>query len=382
MWRNGRLPFPHSRILLLYCRHYGYIHVPKKKPPHILGPSKLWRKCFVVHPLTEISDPLTKYQWLTKSVLIEGLPQSVTSQVLPSESIVNDFKERAFEVCAYQIHKSHRGRGMYNHDTVSGVLQSILASVWPLASDFRHLRSSHMTFKPNIESYWRRNGENFITRTQPLYVLHTNMGLGLFCEVDFVGEGLPPVQYSPLHLNLFKHSFDQILPFGGSRKFSPFTLAHTVFVVDRKNHTSELIHTHGLIQLFSQSTAAAVQNGFKIDYNLPYPLVTQGIITDGKKFTFVCFQLNTLDLRRESDENRCNVFWAGPTLDLFDKVVHSEGLIGFNESCAELIFKFLLHRPIRKRLRQWGGRGRALPRYKLETDGQELSPITQINSNC
>ena len=36
------------------------------------------------------------------------------------------------------------------------------------------------------------------------------MVLGLFCQPDFVAEGLPPVQYSTLHLRLFKHSFDQI----------------------------------------------------------------------------------------------------------------------------------------------------------------------------
>lgn len=331
----------------------------------------------MVRPQTEIADPLTKYQWLTKSVLIKDLPGSITSRSISNSSVIDDFEERACDFLAYQVRKPHNGRGLYSPDTVMGLLQSTLTSIWPLASEHWHLRSSHFAFKPWIESYWRRNGENYISRTEPLYIMQTNMALGLFCESDYVGEGLSPVHYSPLHLGLFKRGFDQILPFGGIRRFSPFTLAHTVFMLDQKNNTSESLYTHGLIQLFAQSAAEAVQNGFKIDCDLPYPLATQGIVTNGKKFTFVCFQLNTLDLQKDSDGGKCNVFWAGPILELFDGVVAGEKLENFNRGCAELIFKFLLHEPIRKRLRQWGGRNKAMATYKIPSDGHKLSPTAQ-----
>ena len=62
------------------------------------------------------------------------------------------------------------------------------------------------------------------------------------------------------------------------------------------------------MQLFAQSAAEAahVQNGFKIDED---PLVNQGILTDGQTFTYVCFQLNTLNFRKESDDSGIsNVF--------------------------------------------------------------------------
>lgn len=368
-----------TRVLLGCWRHYGYIHVPQKKPPHILGPATIWRKCFVVQPFTEISDPLTKHQWLTKSVLIKGLPECITSQTLPSdESVLTSFEERACDFLAYQIRKPYGGRGPLSPSAVSGLLQSVLASVWPLAPDYWHLRSSHMTPQPNVECYWRRNGENYISHTQPLYILHTNMALGLFSASDYVGDGLPPVEYSPLHLSLFKHTFDQILPFGGSRRFGPYTLAHTLFILDKKNVFPENLYTHGLIQLFSQAAAEAVQNEFKLDRDLLYPLATQGIITNGKKFTFVCFQLNTLDLQKDSSSTKHNIFWAGPSLDLYEEVNAGKGLVNFNRDCAELVVKFLLHQPIRKRLRQWGGGSRAMPRYKMYTDAQELSPNGSI----
>ena len=331
----------------------------------------------MVKNLPEVTDPLVKHQWLTKSVLEEGLPLSITSHSLPSDSLISDFQERACDHLAFQVRKPYNGRGPCSPATVSGLLQSTLASIWPLASEdkYRHLRGSHMTPQPEVESYWRRDGESYISHTEPLYIFHTNKALGLFCESDYVGRGLPPVQYSPLHLGLFQHSFNQILPFGGSRRFGPFTLAHTVFVMDQKNFTAEAFHTHGLIQLFSQSAAEAVQNGFKVDEDLPYPLVTQGIVTNGKRFTFVCFQLNTLNLRKDSDDGKCNVFWAGPSLELYSDVVPGKGLQDFNTECVELILKFVLHPPIRARLRQWGGRSRAMSRCNLETKGMELAPV-------
>ena len=331
----------------------------------------------MVHPHTEIVDPLIKHQWLAKSALVRDLPECITSMSLPNESVVNDFEERACDFLAYQVKKKPFWKGVYSCDFIEGLLQSVLTSVWSVGNNFHHISNSHITLKPNLETYWRRNGENYISRTQPLFVLHTESGLGLFCDMNFIGDGLSPVQYTPLHLGLFKRSFDQILPFGGCRRFAPFSMAHTTFMIEQKNCTPEQLYTHGLIQLFSQSAAEAVQNGIKIDDDLPYPLVTQGIVTNGKKFTFVCFQLNTLNLQKDSADEKSNVFWAGPILDLFDSVDVGKGLVNFNRSCAELIIKFVLHKPVRKRPRQWGGQGRAMAVYKVPTDGQQLSPLSQ-----
>jgi hypothetical protein len=234
-----------------------------------------------------------------------------------------------------------------------------------------------MTLKPKVEAYWRRNGENYISQVEPLYIMHTNMALGLFCQPDYVGDGLAPVQYTPLHFGFFKRSFDQILPFGGSQSFGPFTLAHTLFMVDEKRWNTSYAHTQGLVQLFAQTAANTVQSRFKLDRDLEYPLTTQGIVTDGKRFTFVCFQLNTLNLQKGSEDNgKYNVFWAGPSLDLYRDVVVGKKLVGFNRDCARLIFKFLLHQPVRRRPRLMGGRSKAMPRYKMASDGMQLSPLT------
>lgn len=363
---------------ILSCRQYGYVHVPQKKIPHILGPGWLWRKCFIVHPCTQTPDPLTKYQWLTKSVVIHDLPEQILSLKAPDDSVLGDFQRRATDFIAFQV-CSHPRWLPFTSLEMSSFLQSCLASAWSLGNHYDHLVQSHLTYSRSVKSYWRRNGDNFLCISDPLYILRTTKALGLFHKPDFQArEGtIPPLQYKPSHLGLFEHSIDQILPSGGIQSRSPFPMAHTLFVHDHKSQNVEQLYAHGLMQLFAQTAAEAVQNGFKLDEDLPYPLVNQGVLTDGQAFTFLCFQLNTLDFRKESEESGVNnVFWAGPSLKLYENIHQGEGVEGFNDTCAGLLLKFVLNKPIRQRPRLWGYGKLALSERRLRTDGHQLSPLT------
>ncbi len=342
-----------KRWLLLSCtRSYGYVHVEKKKPPHILGPGWLWRKCNVVHPHTKAVDPFTKYQWLTKSVSIQGLPDKIQNIQIPNESITDDVIKRAEEYLVFQDH--NRPNYRIPELKISGLIQSTLASVWPLANEYAHLRESHLTFEPTVECYWRRDGHNFICQNTPLHILHTAHGLDLFCEPDAQLGAIPPIKFLPSSLGVFKRSFDQITPFGGCRRHGPFPMAHTLFTTYRSCVNNEQLLAHGLIQLFAQAAGEGVHKGFKLDQPVPFPLVNQGIVTDGQYFTFVAFQLNTLDFRQDSSDTRHNVFWAGPTMRLYDNVIPGDKLEGVNKSCASLIVRFLLNRPEEMRkIRNW-----------------------------
>lgn len=368
-----RLHVPPTTVLS--CRQYGYVHVPKKKIPHILGPGWLWRKCFIVHPQTQTLDPLTKYQWLTKSVVVNDLPDQILSMPPPEQSLLDDYLKRAEEFLAFQIHNRQTEHGLpFTKLEMSSFFQSTLASLWFLGNQYDHLSQSHLTYCRDVKCYWRRNGDNYLCVPTPLYMVRTMKALGLFCRPDFQGDTIPPLQYKPSHLGLFEHSVDQILPSGGAQSRSPFPMAHTLLVHDHGSHSVEQLHAHGLMQLFSQAAAEAVQNGFKIDEQLPYPLVNQGILTDGKTFTFVCFQLNTLDLRKDSDSDGVNnVFWAGPSLKLYERVERGRGVEEFNESCAGLLLKFLLNEPVRQRPRLWGYGRHALSKRRLSMEGQELA---------
>ena len=352
--------------------------MPPKKVPHILGPGWLWRKCFIVHPRTQTVDPLTKYQWLTKSVVVDGLPEQLLSATpeSPEDSVLRDFQTRAEEFIAFQVCSHPRSRPFTKLELCS-FFQSTLASLWSLGNQYNHIIQSHLTYSRSVKCYWRRNGDNFLCISDPLYVLRTRKALGLFCEPDFQGTtAIPPLHYEPFHLGLFEHSVDQILPSGGVQSRSPFPMAHTLFIDDHNSRNVEQLHAHGLMQLFAQSAAEAVQNGLKLDEDLPYPLVNQGVLTDGQTFTYVCFQLNTLDFRKKAEESKVNnVFWAGPSLKLYESVQEGEGVEGFNDACARHLLRFVLNAPIRQKPRLWGYGRHAMSQGRLRTEGQQVSPL-------
>ena len=330
----------------LSCRHYGYVHVPKKTPPHLLGPGGIWRKCFVVHPHTQTLDPLTKYQWLTKTSVVQGLPEDITSIKLPGEALLTEFEVRARETLVCQI---SRDRSRPSRSKVgNGLLQGVLASLWTLGQ--HHLAHSSLTFDPKVECYWRKDGVNFLCISNPLFLFHTASPLELFCDPEFNGgKGIPPVEYKPFHLGLFEHSFDQIQPFGGCKRYSPYSFPHTVISFDNKSRTRDQFLAHGLMQLFSVTAARTVQNGYPLEKDLHYPLAAQGVLTDGRQFTFMSYQLNTLNLNQVAEEEaRQNVLWAGPTLELYQDIELGEGFKGFNVECCRLLLQCMLHIPQRK----------------------------------
>ena len=317
-------------------RNYGYVHVPKKRPPHLLGFGSEWRKCFVVHPHSQTTRPLEAYQWLSGSVLQEGLPASLPPVECGDEELT--FFEERLET-AFEEQGQRWGKGRKGVEKVCNVLASSMLGLW--MSGAEHLRMASLTMVPRVESFWRCEGSNFLCVTHPLFILHCTQPLALFSDPTHCYETLHPPVDQPRHLGLFEHCFDQITPFAGCHRFSPTCFTHTLFSADLRTHSREQLLAHGLIQLFSQSTADCLQNGFPLDSDLAHPLSLQGVLFTGQQLTFLGFQLNTLDLRNR-EEGRRNVLWVGPTLELF-----SGG--GVNRKCSELLWQFLMHTPSRKR---------------------------------
>ena len=349
-WISGRrLPCPR----LPHFRSYSYAHKPKPKAPHLLGPCWNWRMCYRVHPACgiRIPRPLEKYQWLTKSSVICSLPEDIQSKPPFSSEYIDDFRLRATEFFAKQEHR--KKHGFTSLEVTDGLFQSLLPTAWTLGSEFPHLLKSSLAHKPKVEAFWKRCGFNFHCTAHPSYILHSDTALELFHpDVHFKGnESIPIGFFHPKSMDLYLRGFNQIRPFCGYKRGSSFTFCHTVLVADSNSKSREYFLAHGLMSLFSQSVAQALQYGYKLGKDLEVPLVTQGIVTNGRKFTFVCFQLNTLDM--EHDMGTWNVFWSGPTLDLFEKT-HKQELVGFSEECSQLFLKFMTNAPTRSNPKQTG----------------------------
>ena len=311
-------------------RSYGYVHVPKKRPPHLLGFGSEWRKCFVVHPHSQSPRPLEAYLWLSGSEVVEGLPENLPAAEGGAEELAL-WEERLEAAAAEQGPKGVEGAGQ--------LLSSALLGLWMGGAE--HLRTGSLTRGPRVESYWRCAGTNYLSITHPLFILNCTRPLPLFTDPAHCQDPLPPVVEHPCYIGLFEHSFDQITPFPGCHRYSPTAFAHTIFSADLRARSQEQLLAHGLLQLFTQSCAECVQNGYPFDQDLTHPLSLQGVLTNDHQLTFLAFQLNTLDIGGRGPGRR-NVLWVGPTLELY-----SGGRV--NRECSELLWRFLMHTPDRER---------------------------------
>lgn len=78
------------------------------------------------------------------------------------------------------------------------------------------------------------------------------------------------------------------------------------------------------------------------------PFVSQAVITDGKYFAFFCYQLNTLALTVQADQNnpRKNICWGTESKPLYE-AVEGNNVKGFNDEILLQLVQFLLNRPER-----------------------------------
>ena len=350
---------PLPKAVFSNARWYGYVHVPKKKPRHVLGPGGAWRKCFVVHPTSETLDSLLKYQWLTKTATVGELPDSFSFKKV-DETLLEDFERRAAEALAFQRPPKTRDR-LEPHQAL---LQSLLASVWGCGENYPHLLQSHFLFEPKLECYWKRFGVNYITQPRPLFSLHTAQPLELFSSPQFTGDNSPPpIHYQPSHMGLFERSFDQIAVSGGCRRHSPFPFAHTLLLHSQQRNSLVQTDTLALTNLFAQTAGHTVQDGYPFNKHLHFPLSIQAVVSNGELFSFYCYQLNTLNLTPEDNkitrssntlDDRMNILWIGPKMRLYKEINRGIGLVGFNPECASLLLQFFFNDRFREKPEQSG----------------------------
>lgn len=74
--------------------------------------------------------------------------------------------------------------------------------------------------------------------------------------------------------------------------------------------------------------------------------MSQAVITDGKYFSYFCYQLNTVALSVEADSNnpRKNLIWGTESLKLYDGVEDGK-VVGLNDGVLKLLVQFLLNQP-------------------------------------
>ncbi|CAG5135069.1 unnamed protein product [Candidula unifasciata] len=101
----------------------------------------------------------------------------------------------------------------------------------------------------------------------------------------------------------------------------------------------------GITQTFAWLVAQACNQGFNHVIELPYPLTSQTILTDGEKFSFLAYQLNTLELWKDNTANsRLNLCWYSQEMPLFHSI--EDGKVReLNDDVLALLVKMFMVTP-------------------------------------
>uniref|UniRef100_H2ZRS5 Mitochondrial ribosomal protein S30 n=1 Tax=Latimeria chalumnae TaxID=7897 RepID=H2ZRS5_LATCH len=158
--------------------------------------------------------------------------------------------------------------------------------------------------------------------------------------------------FSKMHLKHF-------LSFTGSKVADPYCYGHTQFHFvpdklkrnrfEKANLTDQIevcLRANAIASLFAWTGAQAMYQGFWSHADVTRPFVSQAVITDGKYYSFFCYQLNTLALTVQTDVNnpRKNICWGTESMKLYE-AVEDDKVEGFNDEVLELLVRFLLNAP-------------------------------------
>ncbi|XP_046402014.1 39S ribosomal protein L37, mitochondrial isoform X2 [Ischnura elegans] len=100
-----------------------------------------------------------------------------------------------------------------------------------------------------------------------------------------------------------------------------------------------------LVHTFAVAAAQARHSLKNEDSDLTHPITLQSIHTDGKRFHFAVFQLNTMNLNGGSGIR--NIFWHTPVSSIFEECGYKEGrpeLVGYNDDVSRNTLAFFMNR--------------------------------------
>ncbi|XP_053313925.1 39S ribosomal protein S30, mitochondrial [Spea bombifrons] len=366
--------------------HYNRVHALTDIREKLKLINGLQRLKYIVYPQTFALNADRWYQHFTKTAYVPGLPQrgdssapepGVGGKAVLGEEDKSQLKSLVCEALLQEYFYAKKGRTyLYRLQEVSAapfltnlatILNSYCAKYNPV------LTRASLDLKPEVNFYWLR-GETVVPRghrkgcvdpirfqidDKPLVQIRTPTPLREFVPLEHVvAEEVPVITFEPSRLPLFKRQYDNKV-FIGSLTEDPCKFGHTqIHLVpdkfkrerfERKNLAEQIevfLRSNGIASLFAWTGAQAMYQGFWSQSDVTRPFVSQAIISDGKYFSFFCYQLNTLALSVDSDVNnsRKNICWGTQSEPLYE-TVEGDNIKGFNDDIFTKLVDFFLNCP-------------------------------------
>lgn len=107
------------------------------------------------------------------------------------------------------------------------------------------------------------------------------------------------------------------------------------------------LKAQAILNSFGWLIGQAYYQGFSTFNDLTYPLTTQTIITDGQKWSFYVYQLNTTVFETVyfDKSQRANKCWGTDEMNLFEEIDSTGKVIGFNDEVLRNLIQFYLAEP-------------------------------------
>ncbi|KAK5870851.1 hypothetical protein PBY51_003763 [Eleginops maclovinus] len=357
--------------------------------------TRIQRMKFVVYPQTFARNADTWYQHFTKTAYIPGLPEKFSlsperktggeeEQPAAVQTTVPGVGHDGFEdirslvtrvILQEYWHLKKRKPFLYKEQEqmVGPFLRNLVTGLtFSLAKNNPLFLTSSLDIDPQVNFYWRRGqriipkghrrGRQEPTRFQiddrPNSQIRITQQLPQFTPLeDSYAAEVPEVTLSPNVMPLFRRQYDNNI-FTGAKLPDPACYGHTQFhlVPDRyhrdrmarqqqSDQVEVFLRANALTSLFAWTGAQAMYQGFWNHEDVTRPFVSQAVITDGKFFSFFCYQLNTVALSVETDANnpRKNLLWGTESLRLYDSV-QDGAVVGLNDDVLKLLVQFLMNK--------------------------------------
>lgn len=182
-----------------------------------------------------------------------------------------------------------------------GLLQNIIKTVLTNAHQYPKLHNLHIAREPHIAATWKCSGERMAVRGRPGDLLNSKEKLPIFYDDVLVRESknynFEDMGPSSPYRDLRQYSVQNYTS-TGFLKGRSFPYLHTLLVVDNQATPWTQLIQKGVLYTFAALLAQAVeQHGDSVlGTKIPKPECAQCIVTNGKRFSFIWYQLNTLKM--------------------------------------------------------------------------------------
>lgn len=332
---------------------------------------------YVVYPQTFSLNADRWYQGFTKTVFLSGLPPAAQPRPRPGLDVAGLRSAVCDALLQERFFLRRRGRApLYREQEAlaSPFLDQLVAALVGLLGPHNPaLAAAALDYKRPVHFYWLR-GEEIITHghrkgrvdalryqinDKPHNQIRVSRQLPEFVPLDYsVPVEIPVMNCKPDKLPLFKRQYENTI-FIGSKTADPNCYGHTqLHLLSDKFKRERLLkkncadqvevvfRANAIASLFAWTGAQAMYQGFWSEADVTRPFVSQGIITDGKYFSFFCYQLNTVALTAQADQNnpRKNICWGTQSKPLYE-AIEGDDVKGFDDDVLLQIVHFLLNRP-------------------------------------